>query len=209
MPSLLISILLCNCCTAVETERLNIVLIITDDQNDYFSAASRVDAHPPSMDRLTKQAISFTHAYCASPVCGPSRAALFSGLYPHHTGAYLNGAAPWLNSPVLQATETLLELIQRGGYQTWGMGKLYHSKLPAGREGRQWSNKARANGGLLCQCLASTASDRKFPAKPFAALATLLNNGTRIVQSARFQEKTRRRSSPDVLGTGGGSSDSC
>ena len=61
--SLLICIVLCNFCFADETERPNIVLIITDDQNDYFSAASGVDAHTPSMDRLTKQAISFTHAY--------------------------------------------------------------------------------------------------------------------------------------------------
>ena len=28
------------------------------------------------------------------------------------------------------------------------MGKLFHAKLPAGREGRQWNNKAKANGGF-------------------------------------------------------------
>ncbi|TWU29074.1 sulfatase [Novipirellula artificiosorum] len=148
--AILSCVIVCNCCAAAEPQhqRPNIVLIITDDQNDYFAAASGVDAQTPSMDQLTKQSISFSRAYCASPVCGPSRAALFSGLFPHHTGAYLNGCDPWRKSTQLQAAETLPELFQRGGYETWGMGKLYHAKLPADREPKQWNNQARANGGF-------------------------------------------------------------
>ena len=129
-------------------ERPNVVLVITDDQNDYYMSRSGVDVHTPSMDRLSRQSISFANAYCASPVCGPSRASLFSGLYPHHTGAYLNGADPWLKSTQLKAAETLPELFRRGGYETWGMGKLFHAKLPPDRERVQWDNRAKANGGF-------------------------------------------------------------
>ncbi|MEM1071062.1 MAG: sulfatase-like hydrolase/transferase, partial [Planctomycetota bacterium] len=129
-------------------ERPNVLLIITDDQNDYYSNVSGVEVKTPSMDRLQEQAIHFPRAYCASPVCGPSRAALFSGLYPHHTGVYLNGADPWQKSAPLQDVETLPELFRRGEYETWGMGKLFHAKLPESREPLQWNNNAKPNGGF-------------------------------------------------------------
>ncbi len=127
---------------AQDKPRPNILLIIADDQNDYTFKASGVPALTPSLDKLKQEAITFTHAYCASPVCGPSRAALFSGLYPHHTGAYLNGSDPWRKSKQLMAAETLPELFRRGNYETWGMGKLYHAKLPTDRK-QQWDNDAR------------------------------------------------------------------
>lgn len=133
---------------AQAVERPNVLLIITDDQNDYALATSGVAVKTPHLDQLREEAITFPHAYCASPVCGPSRAALFSGLYPHHTGAYLNGADPWLKSKQLQAAETLPEVFRRSGYSTWGMGKLFHAKLPEQREERQWDNKSSANGGF-------------------------------------------------------------
>lgn len=129
-------------------ERPNVLLIITDDQNDYFREASGVEAETPAIDQLRGQAITFTRAYCASPVCGPSRASLFSGLYPHHTGAYLNGADPWRKSAQLDAAETLPELFRRSGYHAWGMGKLFHAKLPVTRAPKQWDNAAKANGGF-------------------------------------------------------------
>lgn len=141
-------ILILTCIPAIADERPNVLLIITDDQNDYFADASGVNAKTPALDALQKQAISFPRAYCASPVCGPSRAALFSGLYPHHTGAYLNGADPWRSSSQLMKCETLPELFRRSGYTTWGMGKLFHAKLTDGRDDRQWSNRASANGGF-------------------------------------------------------------
>ncbi len=130
------------------SERPNVLLIITDDQNDYASQASGVEVHTPHLDRLREQSISFSKAYCASPVCGPSRASLFSGLYPHQTGAYLNGSDPWLKSRQLDVAETLPELFRRSGYHTWGMGKLFHAKLPESRAANQWDNNARANGGF-------------------------------------------------------------
>ena len=126
----------------------NVLLIITDDQNDYLAEASGVDVHTPFLDKLGTEAITFSRAYCASPVCGPSRAALFSGLYPHHTGAYLNGSDPWRKSSQLIAAETLPELFRRSGYHTWGMGKLFHAKLTEDRAPKQWDNKAQANGGF-------------------------------------------------------------
>ncbi|MEM9367713.1 MAG: sulfatase [Planctomycetota bacterium] len=140
-------IVISSLCVA-QAEPPNVILIITDDQNDYASEGSGVDVQTPYLDRFRSRAITFPKAYCASPVCGPSRAALFSGLYPHHTGAYLNGADPWRTSTQLDAAETMPELFRRSGYHTWGMGKLFHAKLPDERRPKQWDNDASANGGF-------------------------------------------------------------
>jgi arylsulfatase A-like enzyme len=144
----LLSVLLHPSTSVSAAQRPNVLLIITDEQNDYASQASGVTVHTPHLDRLRKEAITFARAYCASPVCGPSRASLFSGLYPHHAGAYLNGADPWVKSSQLNSAETLPELFRRGGYYAWGMGKLFHAKLPESRAPKQWDNNAKANGGF-------------------------------------------------------------
>jgi len=133
---------------AADEGRPNVILIITDDQNDYAFEESGMAVETPSLDKLKGEGITFSRAYCASPVCESSRASLFSGLYPHNTGAYLNGADPWNTSEVFKAAETLPELFQRGGYETWGIGKLYHVDLPDEREEKQWNNAAKANGGF-------------------------------------------------------------
>ena len=118
--------------------RPNVVVIITDDQNGYGFYDGYPGTQVPAMDRLKESAVTFQHAYTAAPVCGPSRAAFFSGLYPHTTGAYRNGADPWRKT--LADIESLPELFQRSGYTTFGAGKLFHAKLADGREKALWDN---------------------------------------------------------------------
>lgn len=134
--------------TGVETKadnRPNVVIIITDDQNDYGFFKAYPGTKVPHLDDFKNTSITFRHAYTASPVCGPSRAAFFSGLYPHTTGAYLNGADPWRQG-MLAHTENLPELFKRSGYKTFGNGKLFHAKLANGREANLWDNEAFHGG---------------------------------------------------------------
>lgn len=125
--------------------RPNVVVIITDDQNGYGFYDGYPGTQVPAMDRLKKSAVTFEHAYAAAPVCGPSRAAFFSGLYPHSTGAYRNGADPW-RKPPLQDIETLPELFRRSGYATFGAGKLFHARMAEDREAALWDNNVYHGG---------------------------------------------------------------
>ena len=124
--------------------RPNVVMIIADDMNDYGFYRTHPGVRMPYLDRFKKTALTFRRAYCASPVCGPSRAAVLSGLYPHHTGAYLNGSEPWTSA--LRATESLPECFKRNGYATWGGGKLFHAPLPDERFRAMWDNQVYAGG---------------------------------------------------------------
>ncbi len=126
-------------------ERPNVILIIADDMNHYGFYKTYPGTKTPYLDSFKETAITFQNAYCASPVCGPSRAAMFSGLYPHNTGAYLNGANPWRNAP-LNETETLVEVFKRSGYTTWGAGKIFHAQLDEGREKAKFDNDVYHGG---------------------------------------------------------------
>ena len=61
-------------------ERPNILLIITDQQfADAMSCCIGRDyIHTPNMDSLAENGMRFTRAYCANPLCVPSRAAMFT-----------------------------------------------------------------------------------------------------------------------------------
>ena len=69
--------------------KTNALLIAIDDLNDWVGC---MDGHPqaftPNIDRLAKRGMLFTNAHCQGPICGPSRASLLSGFYPHRTGIY-------------------------------------------------------------------------------------------------------------------------
>jgi uncharacterized sulfatase len=60
--------------------RPNLLLAISDDQSwPYAGAYGCKSVHTPAFDRIAREGVLFTHAYCASPGCSPSRAALLTG----------------------------------------------------------------------------------------------------------------------------------
>ena len=70
-------------------DRPNIVLIMTDQQRfDTVGAWGNDHMITPNMDRLAREGMSFRQAYCPGATCVASRAAIFTGMYPHTTGVY-------------------------------------------------------------------------------------------------------------------------
>jgi arylsulfatase A-like enzyme len=77
---------------AAEAKRPNVLFIAVDDLNHWVGHLGRnPQTRTPNIDRLAKLGVTFTRAYCAAPVCNPSRAALMSGRRPGETGVYDNG----------------------------------------------------------------------------------------------------------------------
>ncbi|MBC8117169.1 MAG: sulfatase-like hydrolase/transferase, partial [Candidatus Saccharimonas sp.] len=73
-------------------ERPNVLFIAVDDLNHWVGHLARnPQTKTPNLDRLAARGVTFTRAYCAAPVCNPSRAALMSGMRPSTTGVYDNG----------------------------------------------------------------------------------------------------------------------
>ena len=113
---------------AEAAERPNVLLIIADDLNDFVGPlGGHPQARTPRLDRLAARGVVFTNAHCAATVCQPSRAALFGGRQPFHTGVYQNGQQIRRLQPDLVLMQ---QHFQNGGYLTFGTGKLLHHRTP-------------------------------------------------------------------------------
>ncbi|WP_395142793.1 sulfatase [Armatimonas sp.] len=107
--------------------KLNVLFIGVDDLNAWVGhLGANPQTKTPNIDRLAKMGVTFTRAYCAAPVCNPSRAALMSGLRPGTTGVYDNGE-PW--QPVISKEQTLTTQFLKAGYEVFGAGKIYHANV--------------------------------------------------------------------------------
>ena len=78
----------------------NIVLIMTDDLNDYPQIFNgHPQAKTPNIKKLANSGVSFLKAYTNNPICGPSRASMISGVYPHNSLNFWQES--WLNNESL------------------------------------------------------------------------------------------------------------
>jgi arylsulfatase A-like enzyme len=123
-------------------QKPNVLFIAVDDLNHWVGHLGRnPQTKTPNIDRLAKMGVTFTRAYCAAPVCNPSRAALMSGLRPGSTGVYDNGQ-DW--KPVIGKELTLTTQFLNAGYNVYGSGKIYHTN--AHRPG-EWTDYLVGGGG--------------------------------------------------------------
>ena len=74
-------------------EKRQVILIMTDTQRTDMVGCYGGHLSTPSLDRLADEAIRFERAYTCQPVCGPARAAMFTGIYPHSNGGWGNSMA--------------------------------------------------------------------------------------------------------------------
>jgi uncharacterized sulfatase len=95
-----------------------VVVVMTDTQRkDMIGCYGNPEMKTPNLDRLADEGVRFERAYTCQPVCGPARAALFTGTWPHIN----NG---WSNSMALDAkTKHLGQRVQAAGLRTAYIGK--------------------------------------------------------------------------------------
>ncbi|MDF3129476.1 sulfatase [Kiritimatiellaeota bacterium B1221] len=75
---------------------MNIVYLHAHDAGRYIQPYG-FPFENPNLMKFAKQSVLFRKAFCAAPTCGPSRAALTSGQYPHQIGIFgLPGRQGWL-----------------------------------------------------------------------------------------------------------------
>lgn len=107
----------------------NVLLLAVDDLNDWTGFLNK---HPqaitPHMDSLAERGTSFTNAHCQAPICGPSRASLFTGLYPHQTGIYGQYRMKEYDQ-YMKGKKEIVHLphwFKNSGYRTIAVGKIMH-----------------------------------------------------------------------------------
>ena len=114
-----------------ETERLNVLFIISDDlTSTALSCYGNKVCKTPNIDSLAERGVRFTRAYCQGTYCGPSRASFMSGYYPHAIGA-LGYKSP---RPAIGNRVTWSQHFKNNGYYSARVSKIYHMGVPGGIE---------------------------------------------------------------------------
>ena len=98
----------------------NILLVMVDQLAPAFLP---IHGHKivkaPHLQALAEKGVVFERAYCASPLCSPSRASFMSGRLPSRTGVYDNAAEFSADIP------TFAHHLRLAGYRTVLSGKMH------------------------------------------------------------------------------------
>jgi iduronate 2-sulfatase len=135
----------------IQDRPFNVLLIISDDLTaNALSCYGNTVCNTPNIDRLAASGVRFTNAYCQGTYCGPSRASMMSGYYPHATGqlGYKNPR------PQIGDRAMWPEYFKDHGYYTGAVNKIFHMGVPAGMmtpdfgadDPRCWSERFKCPG---------------------------------------------------------------
>ncbi len=118
-----------------DTERKppNILFFLPDQHRpDWLGLNPALPLRTPHSDALAQRGVRFTRAFCPSPLCAPSRAALASGRDYHRCGVVNNNQDYPLDQP------TYYQALRDGGYRVAGVGKFDLHKGLAKPEDLDW-----------------------------------------------------------------------
>jgi hypothetical protein len=156
----------------------DIVILLTDQQR----ADAMGDApgfRTPFMNQLAREGVRFNRAYCATPQCSPSRAALLTGRYPHRTGVMGNvserDTSAGMSPPLDRTIPGLGRLLTNAGYETAYFGKWHLGNDPGlyGFETHQ-ANRGHELAGPVLRFLNSRRESGK-KLRPLFLMVSWLN----------------------------------
>lgn len=114
---------------------MNILFIAVDDLRPSLGCYGDAKAVTPNIDQLAGRSMVFMNAYCQQAVCNPSRASMLTGLRPDQIqvtdlGTHFREKRP--------EVITLPQIFKEEGYQSVGIGKVFHGSAKAQDE-PSWS----------------------------------------------------------------------
>jgi arylsulfatase A-like enzyme len=99
----------------------NVLAITCHDLGRHLGCYDQPTVQSPNLDALAADGIRFAQAFCTAPSCSPSRAALYTGRYPHSNGVQglTHGNFGWDLHP---EERHLGQVLKDAGYRTTLIG---------------------------------------------------------------------------------------
>jgi len=110
---------------------MNVLFIAIDDLRPELGCYGFPRIHSPNFDRLSAMSLRFNRAYVQQAVCSPSRTSLLTGRRPDTTHVY--DLVHYFRNVGGNFT-TLPEYFKVNGYQSIGMGKIFHPGVASGHD---------------------------------------------------------------------------
>lgn len=130
-------------------KKANILLLFADDMNAWTSMGNRW-AKTPNLDKLAKSGVYFEKAHVIAQECNPSRTATLIGKRPSSTGMYWNDhdfRVPAHSSDKSLSTQiTLPQYFKKLGYETLGLGKIFHQPTGSMSDTASWTTQGGGAG---------------------------------------------------------------
>ena len=120
--------LFASCSFANDGNQPNIIFVLSDDQRfDSLSMTGNPVTETPNLDLLAKQGVFFPNAYVTSPICGPSRANIFTSQWERKNRI---GFTYVSNNYISQEAfnNSFLMQMKQAGYSTAFIGK-HHTTI--------------------------------------------------------------------------------
>ena len=108
-------------------QQKNVLFLIVDDLNDFTGFyGGHPDVKTPHLDRFARNSVVFTNAHASVTACNPSRASMMTGLFPHNINTLTNEDGFFRDKPENKDLITLPQYFKLNGYESVGVGKIYH-----------------------------------------------------------------------------------
>jgi iduronate 2-sulfatase len=107
-------------------EKMNVLLIISDDMRNELGCYASTLAKTPNLDKLAAAGVKFDRAYCQFPLCGPSRSSMLTGRYPGTIGVI--GNRTWFGDKHPDVV-SLPKHFKNSGYTSIRVGKIFHGGI--------------------------------------------------------------------------------
>ncbi len=165
-------------------DRLNVLLVITDDQGwGDFRSNGNEKIETPNLDRLAAAGARFD-LFFVSPVCAPTRASVLTGRYSLRTGV------SWVTRGLetMRAEEvTIAEALRDAGYATGYFGKWHNgAHYPHHPNGQGFEDFFGFSGGHLNNYFDTTLERNGKPEKTGGYIADVLTDeAIRYVEAKR------------------------
>jgi arylsulfatase A-like enzyme len=111
----------------VSASKPNVLFFIMHDIGRRYGCFGNAAVISPNIDELASESLRFENHFCQWPLCGPSRANIFSGCRPLTTERFNNQPFfPQFRDRRGEDFRSLPELFRDHGYRTFGSGLVYH-----------------------------------------------------------------------------------
>ncbi len=135
------------------TKTPNILFILADDHGAWaMGCAGNEELKTPNLDAIAHQGVRLENCFCASPVCSPARASIFTGKIPSQHGIH-----DWLKSGHLDSDEALSDELKRNiaqldapWYYEWPKSQIGNDKAIRYLDGHETFTQILAQNGYVC-----------------------------------------------------------
>jgi N-sulfoglucosamine sulfohydrolase len=152
-----------------QNKRPNILVAIADDHSYWHTSAAGYKAvSTPNIDGVARSGVRFTHSFCSSPSCTPSRGAVLTG---QHFWRLREGGNLWSTLP--KDIPVYTSLLEAAGYHVgltgkgWAPGDIKpggYTRNPAGTDYKDFSAfiAARPKDAPFCYWFGSSDPHRPY-----------------------------------------------